>query len=401
MLIKLFCRKTFCIFFFFILIFSYCNNSVYANTKKLDINARSYVVLDRKSKKVLIGKNEYNRVKMASTTKIMTATVILENCNLNDIVTVSKKAGGTGGSRLGLKANDKISVHDLLYGLLLCSGNDAAVALAEHVSGSILGFCELMNSKAKELGMSNTHFETPHGLDSDGHYTTAYELALITDYALQNTTFRKIVETKNYTVNINGYHKSLLNTNELLGVVNGIYGVKTGFTNGANRCLVTGCKRGEMDIICVVLGCDTKKFRGEDSIKLIDYCFDTFEYFNIENFINAKIIDWKNDNSDYFNIYKGISNNLDITYSKIDSPIIPIEKNRINSLEIKFNINKNLSAPISNNYIIGNYEIYSGQDVIYSGNIISNSSIDKKNTKHYFTNFFKYYSYILNKVNIF
>lgn len=401
MLIKLFCRNIFCIFFSFLLIFSYCNNSVYANTKKLDINARSYVVLDRKSKKVLIGKNEYNKVKMASTTKIMTATVVLENCNLNDIVTVSKKAGGTGGSRLGLKANDKISVHDLLYGLLLCSGNDAAVALAEHVSGSILNFCELMNRKANELGMSNTHFETPHGLDSDGHYTTAYELALITDYALQNTTFRKIVETKNYTININGYPKSLLNTNELLGVVNGIYGVKTGFTNGANRCLVTGCKRGEMDIICVVLGCDTKKFRGQDSIKLIDYCFDTFEYFNIENFINTKIIDWKNDNSNYFNIYKGINNNLDITYSKLDSSIIPIEKSRLNSLEIKFNINENLSAPIYNNTLIGNYQIYSGEDVLYSGNIVSNSTINKKTIMHYFTNFFKHYSYILNKVSIF
>lgn len=401
MLIKLFCRKTFCIVFSFILVFSYCNNSVYANTKKLDINARSYVALDRKSKKILIGKNEYNKVKMASTTKIMTATVILENCNLNDIVTVSKKAGGTGGSRLGLKANDKISVHDLLYGLLLCSGNDAAVALAEHVSGSILDFCELMNIKAKELGMSNTHFETPHGLDSDGHYTTAYELALITDYALQNHTFRKIVETKNYTININGYPKTLLNTNELLGVVNGIYGVKTGFTNGANRCLVTGCKRGKMDIICVVLGCDTKKFRGQDSIKLIDYCFDTFEYFDIENFINTKIINWKNNNSDYFNIYKGLNNNLDITYSKIDSSIIPIEKSKLNSLEIKFDINKNLSAPISNNDIIGNYEIYSGEDVIYNGNIISNGNIYKKNINHYFSNFFKNYSYILNKVNIF
>lgn len=401
MLIKLFCRKTFCIVFSFILVFSYCNNSVYANTKKLDINARSYVVLDRKSKKILIGKNEYNKVKMASTTKIMTATVILENCNLNDIVTVSKKAGGTGGSRLGLKANDKISVHDLLYGLLLCSGNDAAVALAEHVSGSILDFCELMNIKAKELGMSNTHFETPHGLDSDGHYTTAYELALITDYALQNHTFRKIVETKNYTININGYPKTLLNTNELLGVVNGIYGVKTGFTNGANRCLVTGCKRGEMDIICVVLGCDTKKFRGQDSIKLINHCFDTFEYFDIENFINTKIINWKNTNSDYFNIYKGLNNNLDITYSKIDSSIIPIEKSKLNSLEIKFDINKNLSAPISNNDIIGNYEIYSGEDLIYNGNIISNDNIYKKNINHYFSNFFKNYSYILNKISIF
>ena len=169
----------------------------------------------------------------------MTAIVIIENYDLNKEITVSKKAAGTGGSRLGLRTGDKITVHDLLYGLLLRSGNDAAVALAETVGGSIEGFAELMNQKAKELNLKNTHFESPHGLDSDGHYTTAYELALITDYALQNSTFAKIVGTKNYTITINGYPKALTNTNELLGNLNGVYGVKTGFTNGANRCLVS------------------------------------------------------------------------------------------------------------------------------------------------------------------
>ena len=164
--------------FSFILILFFCNTSSlfkrYSLANSLDINARSYIVLDRKSKQVIIGKNEYSKVKMASTTKIMTATIIIENCNLNDIVTISKKAARTGGSRLGLKANDKISVLNLLYGLLLCSGNDAAVALAEHCSGSVTEFCNLMNQKAYELGLANSHFESPHGLDSDNHYTTAY-----------------------------------------------------------------------------------------------------------------------------------------------------------------------------------------------------------------------------------
>ena len=188
-----------------------------------------------------------------STTKIMTATIIIENCDLSQSVTVSKKAASTGGSRLGLKTNDKITIKDLLYGLLLCSGNDAAVALAETAGGDIQGFSKLMNNKAKALGLKNTNFESPHGLDSDGHYTTAYELAILSDYALKNKTFLEIVGTKNYTVTINGYPKTLSNTNELLGNLNGIYGVKTGFTNGANRCLVTSCKRNDMDIICVVL----------------------------------------------------------------------------------------------------------------------------------------------------
>ena len=180
------------------------------------INSRSYVVIDRNSERILIGKNETQKRKMASTTKIMTATVIIENCNLDETIEISKKAAGTGGSRLGLKTGDKITIRDLLYGLMLCSGNDAAVALAEHAGGSIEGFAELMNRKATELHLDNTHFETPHGLDSDNHYTTAYELAILSNYALKNETFSKIVGTKNCTISINGYPKNISNTNELL-----------------------------------------------------------------------------------------------------------------------------------------------------------------------------------------
>lgn len=391
-----FIKKLVLFFFvvFFINYFYFNNNFVLGND--LSINARSYVVLDRKSKKVLIGKNEYTKAKMASTTKIMTATIILENCNLDNIVTISKKSANTGGSRLGLKTNDKISVLNLLYGLLLCSGNDAAVALAEYCSGSIPEFCNLMNQKAIELGLTNSHFETPHGLDSDGHYTTAYELALITDYALKNSTFVKIVNTKNHTIQINNYPKNLSNTNELLGVLDGVYGVKTGFTNGANRCLVTACKRNDMDLICIVLGCDTKKFRGQDSTKLINYCFDNFEYVNIRNLLTHKLNDWKNDNKNYFNIIKGVSTKLDIKFSDPSSDVIPIKKDEINNINVRFSINKNLAAPITVDNIIGNYEIFSSTNTIYSGDIISNNAIDKKNIKYYLFDFLKNYSNTLN-----
>ena len=153
------------------------------------INSRAYVVIDRKSNTVLIGKNENQRKKMASTTKIMTALIVIENANLSDTVEISKKAANTGGSRLGLKTGDKITVLDLLYGLMMRSGNDAAVALAEYVAGSINGFADLMNNRAKELNLPNTHFVTPHGLDKDEHYTTAYELALLSNYAMNNEVF--------------------------------------------------------------------------------------------------------------------------------------------------------------------------------------------------------------------
>ena len=382
-------------FFIIIFLFSF-NINLASEEKELNLNARSCVVLDRNSKKIIFGKNEYNKVKMASTTKIMTATIIIENCDLNKTITISKKAASTGGSRVGLKSGDKITIRDLLYGLLLCSGNDAAIALAETAAGNVQEFSNMMNNKAKELGLNNSHFESPHGLDSDNHYTTAYELALLADYALQNSTFRNIVGTKNYTITINGYPKNITNTNELLGNFNGVYGVKTGFTNGANRCLVTACKRGEMDIICVVLGCDTKNFRTQDSIKLIDYTFDNFEYFDIENFINTQFDNYKKNNINSFEINKGISNNLEIICSIDDSSFIPIRKDEKNSLKVDFWIEKNLVAPVNINSKVGAFKVYSDNRTILEGDILTTNSINKKTPSYYFISLFKNFSSILN-----
>lgn len=370
------------------------------NTSTLNLNTRSCIVLDRLSKTVLYGKNEYNKVKMASTTKIMTATIIIENCNLEETVEISKKAANTGGSRLGLKAGDKITIKDLLYGLMLRSGNDAAVALAETCAGSIVNFSNLMNKKANELGLVNTHFESPHGLDSDGHYTTAYELALLSDYALKNKTFLQIVGTSNYTITINGYPKSLTNTNELLGNLNGVYGIKTGFTNGANRCLVTACKRNDMDIICVVLGCDTKKFRTSDSIKLIEYAFNNFEYVNIKDKINKELEFWKNENENYFYINKGISSDLKIKYSELDTPIIPINKNEISSINVNIYMNSLLESPVHTHDIIGKIEVTSNNSSILNCNILASNTIKKKNFLDYNIDFFKHYSNILNSLSL-
>ena len=364
------------------------------DSNKLNLNSRSCVVLDRKTKQILYGKNEKNRVKMASTTKIMTATVVLENISLDKTIEVSKKAANTGGSRLGLKTGDKITVRDLLYGLLMRSGNDAAVALAEAVSGDIPEFAKLMNKKAKDLGLSNTNFESPHGLDSDNHYTTAYELAILTDYALKNSTFLNIVGTKNYTVTINGYPKLLSNTNELLGNLNGVYGVKTGFTNGANRCLVTSCKRGNMDIICVVLGADTKSFRTKDSIKLIEYTFKNFEYFNIKDFAVNFLDNWKKTNPNYFFVNKGVSNNVDIKFdSSIDKmPVIAIKKNLIPDIKANINLCSYISAPLNKEECLGNLIVSSKEDNILKLDILSNSYIRKNNIFDYMYRLFKYYS---------
>ena len=365
--------------------------------KEPDVNSRACVVIDRKTNSVLFGKNENSKKKMASTTKIMTATIIIEKCNLTDTIEISKKAAGTGGSRLGLKTGDKITVLDLLYGLMLRSGNDAAVALAEYAGGDINGFAELMNAKALELGLTNTHFETPHGLDSNEHYTTAYELALLSNYALNNPTFAKIVGTKNYTITINGSPKDLSNTNELLGNMEGVYGIKTGFTNGANRCLVTACKRNNIDIICVVLGADTKKFRTIDSIKLINYVFNNFVVYDLESFVNKNFEDWKKDNLNTFIINKGLSQDVLLNIENLYISKVPIRKDLINSFEMKVECQKYFKAPVKGNSSIGNIVISNSGKKIAKCNISIMNDIDKKNSSYYFIYLLKNISSIIQK----
>lgn len=204
-----------------------------------------------------------------------------------------------------------------------------------------------MNKKAEELKLKDTHFVTPHGLDEDEHYTTAYELAKIADYALNIEEIAKIVKTKVYTININGYSKNIKNTNELLGYLEGVYGVKTGFTNGANRCLVTSVKRGEMNVICVVLGADTKKDRTQDSIKLIEYSFSNYQMVDLKFMIEDEfdtLVDKVR-----FSILKGINNNLTIDLEEFDITLYPVHKEDIKDIKIETEVRENLIAPVYKN----------------------------------------------------
>lgn len=356
------------------------------------INSRSAIVLDRNSKLILYGKNENKKRKMASTTKIMTAIVVIENTNLEEITTISSKAAGTGGSRLGLHKNDKISIINLLYGLLLCSGNDAAVALAEFTSGSVENFSILMNNKATELGLTSTHFVTPHGLDNEEHYTTAYELALLADYALKNKTFSNIVKTKNYTIQINSSSKTLSNTNELLGNLEGVYGVKTGFTNGANRCLVTAVKRNNLDLICIVLGADTKKDRTQDSVKLIEYAYKNFELVNVKEKINTEFENWKLCNSSSFYVSKGKTNNLKITLEDLPYDFLPVNSNQINDISIYIYCNTNLSAPLPSNTPIGYISLSINGTNLINLNIYNVNNVEKNNCLDFFNDMIKNYT---------
>lgn len=345
-------------------------------------NSRRYIVYDRISKSMIIGKNEDVKSAMASTTKIMTTIVILEKADLNEKVTVSAKAGGTGGSRLGLKRGDKASVRDLLYGLMLRSGNDAAVALAEHVGGSVKGFAELMNEKASELGLTNTHFVTPHGLDDANHYTTALELAKLTDYAMDNETFAKIVGTKSTTIYINNQSRQINNTNELLGVLNGVVGVKTGFTNNAGRCLVTETKRNNMDIITIVLGADTKKYRTKDSVNLIEYTFSKYKMYNLEEQIIEEFNKWKNINEKRILIIKGKTSNPKLALGAIEKATIPICDN--DKIEYSINALTEIEAPVEQWNVMGTLTVKLNGEILESIDIVNVNEVQKRDWKDYF-----------------
>lgn len=347
----------------------------------IEIYSKSAVIYERNSKTILYEKNSREVVPMASTTKIMTCILILENCNLENVVTVSSSAASTIGSRLGLSTNDKISVQDLLYGLMLCSGNDAAACLAETCSGSIEDFAVLMNSKATELGLTSTSFVTPHGLDNDNHFTTAYDFAILTDYALKNPLFRQIVGTKYYNVTINGSSKQIHNTNELLGSVQGVYGVKTGFTSKAGRCLISAASRDNLDIIVVVFGADTKNIRNSDSIKLINYAFSNFKVVDIATLINEKYSEYVSYYLPYIEITKS-SENLLTHLDNFDTKLYPVKISDSNTCFATLTT-YDLEAPVEKDTVVGVIDIWLNNSKIYSVNIYSSEYIKRKEAIDY------------------
>ncbi len=239
------------------------------------VGAVSAVLMGADSRRVLWEKNGLAQRAPASTTKIMTALVVAHNARLGDEVTASERAAATEGSTIWLEAGERLTVEDLLFGLLLSSGNDAAVALAEHVAGSVDEFARLMNDEARTLGAEDTSFRNPHGLDEPGHYTTARDLALITAAALENPTVAKVVATKKAEIAWAGHDadRALRNKNRLLWEYDGADGVKTGFTDSAGKCLVASATRNGLQLVAVVMGSPDI---WADSRALLDYGFAGF-----------------------------------------------------------------------------------------------------------------------------
>ena len=243
-----------------------------------NVSAKSWALYNPDTKSFLGGKNLNMQLPMASTTKIITGLIAIENLNMQEVITVPREAVGVEGSSLYLSEGDRITVQDLVYSLLLQSANDAAEVLALRISGSIDEFAELMNSRAAEIGATDTHFENPHGLDDDDHYTTAHDLALITATALENDIFAKICSTYKYTFSIGEKSRTVVNHNKLLKKYNGCNGVKTGFTKKCGRCLVSSAKRDGITLVAVTLSAPND---WNDHTKILDNGFDRLEAIEI------------------------------------------------------------------------------------------------------------------------
>jgi D-alanyl-D-alanine carboxypeptidase (penicillin-binding protein 5/6) len=247
------------------------------------IDSPAAIVVHMDTGKVLYEWDAYERRRMASTTKIMTAVLVLENMDLDTVLTASANAAATIEPKYWLHEGDSLTTEEFLYAMMLRSANAAAVVLAEGCAGSVDAFVEMMNEKARELGMMDTHFANPNGLDAEGHYSTCADMATLARYAMQNETFRKIVSTEEYTVQIPGRSSTLTfeNTNKLLGTVGWVTGIKTGLTPKAEQCLVASATRDDVSVISVVLGQPVSSLCFEESRTLLQYGLDQYKHVTL------------------------------------------------------------------------------------------------------------------------
>lgn len=321
-------RKIVCILIILITV-----NSISAPVMAADVGAKAAVVIEQNSGRVLYAKNPDWELPMASTTKIMTGYLTVKYGTLSDVVEVSENASGVEGSGIYLGKGEHITMENLLYGLMLQSGNDAAVAIAEAVGGGVGRFVEMMNETAtNDMCLTHTHFDNPNGLPSDTHYTTALDLARITAEALKNPTFAQVVATKEKSIPWEGreYNRVLINHNKLLGVLDGCIGVKTGYTDAAGRCLVSAVCRNGMTLICVTLN-DPNDW--EDHTNLHN---EMFEKYRIEEITSTESV------VDKVEIGLGILGSSNLRPAKSYSfPVCDDDK-----IEIKTQMNEDISLPL-------------------------------------------------------
>lgn len=347
-------------------------NAAYA--MDIGVGARSAILIDRQSGRVLYAKNSRSKMPMASTTKIMTALLAIKKGNLNTEITVPVESVGVEGSSIYLQYSERVLLRDLVYGLMLRSGNDAAVAIAHHIGKSVDNFVQMMNSQAVKIGANNTHFTNPNGLHHDKHYTTAYDLALITKEALSNPVFREIVKTKLWVAKREGY-KYFHNKNKTLSLYKGGDGVKTGYTKVAGRCLVTSATRDNMQLIAVVLN-DGNWFN--DCFNMLDYGFNNY---------NAKTVFNENEIAKKINLPSGEKKYTNLIYK--DTITIPIKDGEENFIKTEIKINENIQLPIKRGMEMGVAKVYLKDKLMGSTMIISREDIEIEQMQEKISKYFK------------
>lgn len=363
------------------------------NESDLDITSEAALLIDSNTGKILYGKNEKEKKFPASTTKLLTAILTIENCDLNDIVVVdydSISIVPSGYSVATLQVGEELTVEQLLKVLLVHSANDAANVLAKHVGGSIESFSSMMNTKANEIGCENSHFINPSGKHDENHYTTAYDLSLIMNYCMKNSTFRTLASNKSCIIpKTNKYEERIYtNTNELLTVdtreVESNYyykyaiAGKTGYTTEAKNCLVSVANKDGLELICVILGAGKTSSglsaRFLESKKIFEYGYNTYTTRKLrEKGAIAKQIEIKNATKETKDLDLLISNDVTvlIKQSKLNEDITP-----------EINLNENLTAPIEEGSIVGNIK-YNVEGIDYTSNLLASHSVEKSSLLFY------------------
>lgn len=327
------------------------------------VSAESAIVMDVGTGQVLYAKNAHKPRPIASTTKIMTALVAIQYGDLKGVATISQRAAGVEGSSIYLKAGEKLSLEELLYGALMHSGNDACVAIAEQVAGEEKIFVTFMNYMAHRLGAKNTHFCNTNGLPNDRHLSSAYDLALITRHALQNPVFSKIVSTRTQSINGPKGNRFLSNTNKMLWSYQGANGVKTGTTQAAGKCLVASASRDGRRLVAVVLHSSD---RYTDSIKLLDYGY--------AGFYNEKVAN-RGDDFSVLRVKEGIKEKVAVTVPRDLIVTVPVGEK--DGLEKIIMLEHDLQAPVKQGQVVGKVQVLVGDKLVSELDLVAKEGVVK------------------------
>ena len=372
---------------FLVLFLLFCvllKSNSYAKDKEIVLNAKNALVYDWTYNEILYEKNPKEKIPNASTTKILTAIVAYENADMEALVEVGENAPKVSGSKIGLKKGDIVKMDHLMKGLLISSGNDAAIAIAEYVGGNLEDFCGLMNQKAQKLGAKNTNFITPHGLDAPEHYSTIEDLLEFSKSFMKIQYLKEIANMEKTIIKINDYEKEIRATNEMLFLYDGVNGIKTGYTSKAGRCLITSMVSGDRNIITMVFGCDSKVQRTDDTQKLLVYGYENFEEIDI---------------------CEKIQKNHEIRLKKAKFPRmqlvingkkkILIKKGLKDELKYEYQIPIVITAPIPSGSLIGNIKVYIKDKVYMEIPVKISCDIEKKGVLQYFYDIFEEQNYYI------